>query len=61
MTTFRSCHRKLANDRNHVRVFLDADIFHWGGISTVFLKWSANISSPYYTHFGKNIKYFYSS
>ena len=51
MTTFRSCHlivnRKLPDDRRHVHDFIDADFFHCGDISTIFLEWtpSTNITS----------------
>ena len=44
MTTFRSCHlianRKLADDRRHDCDFMDANFFRWGGISTLYLKWT---------------------
>ena len=69
MTTFRSRHlivnRTLADDRRHVRDFIDATFFHRGGICTLLLKWTpstnANIFSRYYAHCGKtlNILYIY--
>ena len=41
MTNFRSCrlivNRKLPYDPRHVCDFIDADFFHWGGVSTLFL------------------------
>ena len=56
--SFRSCHLKLADD-SHICNFMDADFFHWGGISTLFLEWNpsknANIFSRYYAYFGKTL------
>ena len=36
---------KLADDRRHVRDFIEADIFHWGGIATLFFKWTPSTNA----------------
>ena len=50
---------KLPDDCRHVRDFIDADFFRWGGIYTLFLKrapsTNANIFSRCYAHFGKTL------
>ena len=62
MTNFWSC--RLINIRKlpDVRDFIDADLFCWGGASTLFFKWTpstnANISSCYYAYFGKRSNIF---
>ena len=61
MTTFWSCHlivnKKNPDDCRYVRDFIDAGFLRWGGISTLFLKWTpstnANIYSHYYAPFAK--------
>ena len=51
MKTFWSCHLivniKLPppNDRRLVRDSIDADVFHWGGFSTLFFKWTPPINA----------------
>ena len=59
MTIFWSCHlivnRKLIDDRRHVHNFIDADSFHWGGISTLLFKWTLSTNTDifcrYFAHF----------
>ena len=56
MTTYRSCrliaNRNLPNDRRHGRDFIDADLFHWGDISTVFLKWTPSTNTNIFSRYG---------
>ena len=44
MTHFRSCHlivkRNLTDNRRLVCDFTEVDSFRWGGISTLFFKWT---------------------
>ena len=59
MRSFGSCHlivhRNLADDRRHAWDFIHADFFHWGGTSTLFLKWTRSRNANTFSHFGKTL------
>ena len=52
---FELSHRKLADDRRYDCDFIDAEFSSWGGISTLFLKWTRSTNAiifyHYYAHF----------
>ena len=60
MKTFGSCHLIINRQPTMICDFIDADFFHWEGISTPFFKWIPSTNTNNFScSFRENFKYFY--